>query len=215
MNGLLWTLIPFGVLLLATVILCVFHKKQNGNGWSRIPAMLGLLLCHAYFWIGLLVWGYIGTASLIGWGWGAALYGLFWLSPWLGGLMPIKPMLMAILDGSMSFERVRLTGHGFMTDKGVFGETCFWMAGKDERAVMADIVKQINPQLKEQIKNPIRRWLMFHWRWYAPLTGGYASFDQAFAHNIDDIIHNTYGHPITRYGRSGPLAGIGIVEINV
>ncbi len=80
---------------------------------------------------------------------------------------------------------------------------------------MRDMVAQIKPQLRELTKNPIKRWVILHWRWYAPLTGGYASFDKDFSHHFDDIIHNTYKFPITRFCDQGSLAGVSITEVNI
>ena len=210
-----WTIVPFVCLLTVTTIFCFLYKKSDGDGPIRIPTLILLMLSYFYVSIAAIGWGYVGFQHLTGWewGWSAAAYFGFWFVPWIWGLAPMKVVWISTIDGAINFDRVNLCGWGFMTGDGL-GSTIFWARGKKERAAMRDMVTQIMPQLREQIKNPIKRWLTLHWRWYSPLTGGYASFDKDFAHDFDNIIHNKYGYPITRFCDVGPMAGVRITEAN-
>ena len=210
-----WTIVPFLCLLAVTAIFCFFYKKSHGEGLIRIPSLILLVLSYFYVSVSALGWGYVGFQYLTGWtwGWAAATYFGFWFVPWIKGAAPFRFVFIFTIDGAINFDRVNLCGSGFMTGDGLIS-TIFWARGKQQRAAMKEMVTQIMPQLREQIKNPIKRWRMFHWRWYAPLTGGYASFNKDFSHHFDDIIHNTYKFPITRFCKLGPLAGVSITEVN-
>ena len=218
MNSLFWTIVPFGVLLVATAILCIIWKKrETPNGILRFMAILSNVLCHLYLAVAGLVWGYILLLGWWGHGWAIAAYVIFWLLPWVGGVQPLKMFLIFPIQSAKNFVNVKLEGWGFMKLEGLAGNSIFACVGKEERKAFADMISQIKPQLRDQVKNPIRRWFMLHWRWYDPLVGGYCCFDKSMAFKLDSIIHNDYGFPITRHvtlSAPTPFAGTAITEVN-
>ena len=206
-----WTVVPFVCLLAITSVLCLFYKKSHNS--IRIPTLICLMLSYFYVTIAALGWGFVGFKHLTGWtwGWSVAAYFGFWFVPWIAGVAPAKFLWLLTMGGAINFDRVNLTGHGFMTSNGLVA-TLFWARGETARAAMKDMVRQIKPQLSGGF---IKRWMTLHWRWYAPLTGGYACFDKRFAYFFDDTIHNKYEFPITRFIEVGRLAGMATIEINM
>jgi hypothetical protein len=220
MTPLLWTILPFAVLVVLTAILCVAYKIWNWNCTSSVgmgATKLGVILCHLYLPLAAIGWGYVLLGGWIGYGWAMGVYLVFLFAPWFFGAKPINIFLMFPIQAAKNFADVRLEGWGFIRLPGLAGNSVFVASGKDQRQAMREIVSQIKTQLREQVRSPVTRWLLFHRRWYEPLVGGY-SCRGSVAETLDDAIHNTYGFPITRLvSISAPtcFAGSGIVEMNM
>jgi hypothetical protein len=213
MNTLLWNIVPFFALLVITGCLYLSYKRA---AWWRVPTLLGLMLCYLYLPIVGLVWGYILLSAWLGYGWAFAIYLIFWMFPWIGRVPPLKILFLLPIEAAKNFSHAKMDAWGFIRFEGLAGNSIFVAVGKDERKALAEMLKQIKPQLREQVKNPIRRWFLLHWRWYDPLVGGYCT-NKDVTGVLDDAIHNVYGFPISRIiGISAPtpFAGVTITEIN-
>lgn len=213
----IWTASIFAVILFITIVLCICYKRID-DGRIAISAKLALLLSHVYFVLSIPIISYVATIkySGIGYWWAALIHAILWLAPWYKWDWPLRLLLRWALESSIEFDEINILGNGIITKYPLAylgKKQVFWARGrKENKEVLGDVIRQIKRQLREQIKNPFKRWQMLHWRWYS-LTGGWIA-TREIGNVIDDGVHNQYKLPITRMTDGGPLGKVSIVEVN-
>lgn len=174
MNGLLWTVVPFVILVIALAIMTPIHRKCGHVFFVATATKILALLCYAYLSVAMLTWGYVWLAQRIGYSWAAVAWGGFWFVPWLFGLMPFKVILMNTIDGAINYVEVRASKGCIRTDRGYIGRHLFWGCTKSYHLIVNDVCGQIRTQLKEKGVPLWKRVYLLHWRWYCPVVGGWS-----------------------------------------